>query len=345
VTLALAAALGCAGCASAESTHTIARVGGVAITTATLAHRMAIVAPEHVVPDPPRYTACIARLRSITPHGLTAGLARECRDEYAALKREALDHLISSQWLIGEASGEGLGVSDQAVAHRLQQKKASFANGSAEDQESLTVTARTPADLEFETRTELAKERIRQALAQHEPKVTRAQTVAYYRRNISRYRTWEQRRFYIVENLESAASARRLTSEFACGEKHIAAMSLRESLDRRNLAGYTGEKRRIADAIFAAKPHVVAEPVELNHYYFLFEVTRVTPAYVKPLAQVRAAIARQLADEAQKRRLVRFVTAWRTRWIAKTDCSPGYVIQKCAQYNGHRVPEDPHGLN
>lgn len=325
-------AVGCSAGASNGDGGVIARVGGATITSATLAHWMKVFAPERIVPDPPGYTTCVARLEVITPQGLPAALEGECRHEYTALRQQTLEYLISSKWTIGEARDEGLGVSARDVARALEQKQASYPNGEPEFRETLTATARTLADLEHEIEVELSSARIRQNFIEHQPTVTQAQVADYYSQHMRRYRVSERRYFYIVEAIKSEAEARRLRREFERGEKSIADLSLHESLERRYLAGYTGEKRKIADVIFAAKRHAISAPVDLGGMYFLIDITRITPAYVKPLARVSASIERQLAGEAQHRAFARFSQAWQRKWIGSTDCSPGYVVRKCRQY-------------
>ncbi len=63
------------------------------------------------MPEPPNYTACIAHLAKIAPKPAkgqkaptTAQLKTECETQYKALQQEVLGFLISSQWVIGEAS-------------------------------------------------------------------------------------------------------------------------------------------------------------------------------------------------------------------------------------------------
>jgi len=92
-------------------------------------------------------------------------------------------------------------------------------------------------------------------------------------------------------------------------------------------------------AIFAARPHVVVGPLPLFGHYAVFEVTRIVPSRRQPLAQARSSIERQLAGEQQRQTLARFISAWRARWIAKTDCQPQDVMQKCRQYHGPLAPE------
>jgi hypothetical protein len=339
VALPILALTACGGAGAARN-KAIVRVANSDLPAATLDHWIALLAPQHVVPTPPGYTACIARLSRLTPHSGAAQLKSECERQRRALVQRALDFLIAGDWLTGEASHLGVGVSNQEVAQGLARRKRTFPNGEVEFGESLKAIGYTPPDVELEVELELAAENIRRSLQRSEPGITQGQVAAYYARNIRRYLISERRRIYIAENLKGAAAARRLVAEVNRG-KSLAEVSLDESFQRREIVLFQGEKRTILEAIFAATPHVVAKPVELNHLYFVFEVTHVTPTHLESLASVSRSIARQLADEQRRRTLAGFISTWRRKWIAQTDCSAGYVVQKCRQYTGPIAPEDP----
>jgi hypothetical protein len=316
------------------------RVGQVAISKAAVDHWMVVFAPQHIVLEPPGFGACVGHLQRLQANLSHAQLLEECARQYRAVRQQALGFLISADWLSGEAGARGSGVSDAEVRQSIEKRRASFPNGEAEFQESLKAISHTQPDLELEIRSELAAQKLRRSLQAAEPQITQAQIAAYYKQHIGRYHLSERRRFYIVENLKSAAAARRLAGEMTRG-RSIAQTSLNESYQRSEIAQFHGEKRTILEAIFAAKPHVIAKPVELNHLYFLVEVTHVTPARLRPLAEVRQSIARKLVDSRRRRSLARFVNAWRKKWVARTDCQPVYVVQKCRQYRGPAAPEDP----
>lgn len=320
----------------------VIRVGEGGIKNATIAHWMSVMAPQHILPIPPHYVACVSQQRKVKPQSSTADLQQVCRQQYQAVRHEALAFLISSHWLIGEASNEGIGVSSKEVEQRLQQKEKSFPAGASEFRESLRAIAHTTADVRLELEAELAAEKLRRRLVDAEPKISRTEVAARYRRDIRNFHIPERREFDIAENFPTAALARRQMREAEAG-KHL--QSLRESLLRKSFSDYSGEKRIIYEAIFKARPHVVTGPIRLNHFYFLIRVTRIIPAHVESLARVSRAIEKKLVDERRQRNLAAFVAAWRKRWIARTDCDAGYVVQKCRAYAGSKTPEEPTTLN
>jgi PPIC-type PPIASE domain len=183
--------------------------------------------------------------------------------------------------------------------------------------------------------------RIRQALAQREPKITQTQIDRYYAQNKQRYERPERRSIAIVEHLptEDAARAVLRTAKL---RKKLPRSAIQESLDEPNLAEVIPEKKATVKAIFTAKPHVLVGPVMLNNLYAVFEVTHIKPSTRQPLNEVESSIEQQLATEQQRRVLAGFIAAWRQRWRAQTDCNPGYVVERCRQYNGTKAPENPY---
>jgi hypothetical protein len=146
---------------------------------------------------------------------------------------------------------------------------------------------------------------------------------------------------------------RRAAPEQGCGEarpepvvqrKNLAQVAIHETLDETNLARVEPHKKAILRAIFAARPHVLVGSLPLKRKWCFFEVTRVIPAAMKPLAQVRPAIERRLASAQQQRTLTGLISAWRWKWIARTD-SARYVIQKCRNCRGPKTLEDPIAVN
>jgi foldase protein PrsA len=336
----VAAAAALAGCGGGGARPAVvARIGGQPISKTSLTHWMFVLAPQHVVPDPPHYAACIARLKALAPRSVAATSAAECRKQHRALTQRALAFLVSTAWLVGEAADKGLRVSAAEVERRLEQKRRSFPNGEAEFQDSLKAIAHTLGDLKLEVEAELATGKIRQAIAESEPQITQTQLVAYYTRNLARYHTSERRYFDLVQTFMPGPNAKREIEEAVRG-KSLAQVGRHESLRRSQVAGFRGKENTLG-AVFAARPHVVTGPLLQDGHYFIFEVTRVVPPRRVPFASVRRSIARQLAGEQRRPTLARFISAWRRKWIARTDCARGFAIQKCRQYGGPPAPEDP----
>jgi foldase protein PrsA len=331
-----AAAVVLAGCGGGGSGRVAVRVAGSPITAATVAHWMSVLATEHHVPDPPSYAGCVHRQEALALQSVKAGLKEECRRQYGELRQRALDFLIAAHWLTGEAAAQGLHAGGREAAQRLQggPKPSILQSGGT-----------TAADERLAVEAELASAKIRQALVGRLPRSTHTQIAGYYHAHIARYKHPEVRDTYIVEHLSSMAQAARLRREVASGTRDIRNLGLREMVDEPHPVNAVPGKAALARAIFAARPHTVSSLLLFDREPAFFEVMHVTPGYVQPLAQVERSIEGQLAGELQRRTLSQFVGEWRRRWIARTDCKPGYVVQKCRQYRGPRTAEDSLALS
>jgi foldase protein PrsA len=339
IALLLATVAGLTACGgSAHGSRTIARAGQSPITENSLMHWITVLAPQHVPVEPSRYSACIAYQRTLTPRSTVRQLREQCQHQYVTLRSQALGYLISSAWLTGEAQRQGIAVSRREVEQRLVERRRSFLRD-AEFKESIDAIGHTIADVELEITRELAAQKIEQRLSEEHPRLTSADIVGYYRHHIARFKLPERRYFDIVENIHSLAEAQKLTRELAHG-RSLEGISIRESVSRTEYETVQGEKRTIYKAIFNTRQNTLSPPVLINGYYFLVKVTSTTPARTQPLAEVEGTIGKRLRAESQRRALTAFIKTWRRRWSAKTNCYPGYVIQKCRQYAGPRIPED-----
>lgn len=331
---------GLAGCgAAAQRTAVVARVGGTAITNVELAHWMAVLASQHAVPDPPRFTACLARARQLAP-AARSPLAT-CRREYQALEQRALNTLIAARWLIDEANEEGVGVSASESQRLLGARRSQFPTARS-FAESLKATDETTADVELELRAERASAKLREKLRKAEPAASAPEVAAYYRRHIRTFTHPERRTFYIVEALRSGAAARRRRREILL-HRDIASIALHESMQR---TGHSLSAPIVVKAIFDSRPGELVGPLEVKpRLYYLIEVDHVTPPYVQSLAQATRAIEAQLARERWRSTLARFAGAFSAKWVARTDCSAGHVVSRCRQYAGRRTVEPAPGFS
>lgn len=320
----IVAAAGLSACGGDSHDAAVARIGGVAITQATIDHWMSVLAPRRVVPR----------------EGL----------QHQALEQHALGFLISSQWQIDEAAERGMKVSSSEVRAQLAKKKRQqFSGGEAEFDEVLKATGQTSADLMLETAAELASAKLHQMVVGGLPPISEAEIASYYDRHRQRFAVPERRELEIT-NRKTAAAAEIVRREWAAGRR-LASTSKRYWVELPSSSSEADESPalRLAareaiqreHAIFSAKPNVVTGPVRLRVDYYVFEVKKILPATHVPLAQVKDAIGKQLAQERERRALAAFIKEWRARWTARTDCGSGYVMQKCRRYAGTRTPEDP----
>lgn len=336
---------GCGAATPAQSDRTaltVARIGDRAVTSATLEHWMRVLAPSHLVPLPPRFAACVARLRS--RGGSQNAREATCSRQREELVQSTLDFLIAGDWLLGEAKARGLLPSAGEVRRRLKRERAALS--STEFHEVLTSIGETLGDRELEIETGLARRKLRAELRRSLPKVSLSEALAAYSSDRSHYHTSERRYFLLVETnpVRKERNAIRRIHE-VLRLKNLAGVGLHESLLRREVAGYEGTDTNVLGAIFAARAHVMTGPLLQDGHRFVFEVTRIVPPQRVPFVRVHKAIEKALLAKRWRAVYDRFISVWRSKWLARTYCAPGYVVSRCRQYKGRVAPEDPLGAS
>ncbi len=338
---------------------------------------MAESSAKRVLPVPPAFSGCIARLEVLPATPVVGGgrasraqLKVDCEEAYKALLSRVLGRLISAEWVIGGAGELDIVAGDAEVRKSLQASLDEQFSSQAAFERFLRESGENVPDLLFAEREFILGNGIRAAVNARIGPVTPARVVGYYRENLSQFAVAEQRDLGFIRT-KSAGLAGRVERELRSGVS-FASVARRFAgeqpvyADDGLLAGlepHVFAEQALNDAIFGARAHVVSGPVRLDlrpgfdfrserdieniDGYYVFEVQSIKPAYVRPFAQVRAMIAKQLPVILEKRAIAKFIASWRRRWAAKTDCSPGFVIRKCRQYKPTpgEIPEDAYTLN
>jgi foldase protein PrsA len=339
-----------------EPNAVVARVGGYAITRAQFVPRMLAQKKSTgpYAPVPPDFTACIAHLKATAAatgesasKSSLANLTTQCRGEYEGLEQNALEPLITDQWVIGGAAEEGVAVSQREVEAEIKNDEK---GQSQEVARELAATGRTAADWALEMRAFLLGEKIRDVFIKQTSHVSQAQIARYYDEHESLYEVPESRELEIV-HANGKSEALKAKKELAGGESFA---TVAKTLPEPALFSKAGviaayepdlyHQAPLNNAILAAKPNVLSGPVRIFLGYYVFEVKRIVPAVVKPLAQVEDTIRQALPKLLYKRAFAAWVKSWRRRWVARTDCRPGFVVVNCRQF-GPPLEEDPYTLN
>ncbi|HEV7527923.1 MAG TPA: peptidylprolyl isomerase [Solirubrobacteraceae bacterium] len=255
--------------------------------------------------------------------------------QHGAPRQRALSLLISMAWISGEAAREHIVVPARVVNRELAERQE--ANGKAEFQGELRASGETVADVKREIRAELEATAIRERLTSQGSHVTRAEIVSFYRLHGDLFVVPEERDAELIEDLPSSSAATALVGRIGTGSR-FAKRALKEALVRsRGGTSNPQDIQSVTNAIFAARPGVVSKPMRLNHAWTVFLVRKVKPAKPKPLTEVRGEVVQRLTAIRLREITMRFEKEYENRWAARTSCSAGYVVRKCAQYAGKPV--------
>jgi foldase protein PrsA len=341
--------------------NAVLTVNGNAITKTTFSHWMGVAAsttaastaataPKPVIPEPPKYSACIAHLLATTPKPAkgtsaptTAQLKSECEQQYKSLQEEVLGFLISSEWVLGEANALGVKISDKEVKKRFEAIRTEQFPKSTEFERFLKSSGQTISDLLLRVKLNLLSAKIQQKVVKAKTKVTQAQIEKYYAANPERYGVPEKRNLEIILT-KGEAEASAAKKEVESG-KSFASVAKAKSIDPTTkakggvLTGIVkGEEQKSLDtAIFSASPHVLTGPVKTVFGYYVFEVTGTVAGTKQTLAQAQSSIKQQLTATQQQGALSKFVKEFKKKWTAKTDCRSGYVVIDCKQYKAPKT--------
>jgi foldase protein PrsA len=334
-----------AGCGGVPG-NAVATVDGDPITKSTFNHWVDVAAKsggqQTSVPKPPDYEACIATKRKALPKPAKgqpkttdAQLKTQCKQEYAALRDQVLQLLISFKWIQGEAKAQKVKVTDAEVKKQFDtQKKASFPK-EADYQKFLKDSGQSQEDIMMRVKLDVLSNKIREKVTKGKDKVTDADVQAYYDKNKARFAQPERRDLLVVLT-KTQAQAQKAKAALEGGQS-FAAVAKKYSIDQASksqggkLPGVAkGQQEKALDAaVFSAKKGVLVGPVKTQFGYYVFKVTKVTPASQQSLAQAKTTIKQLLASQKQQKALDTFVKDFQKKWKDKTDCREGYRTQDC----------------
>jgi foldase protein PrsA len=349
--------------------NAVVSVNGNPISIATFNHWLAVAAnsssasaaapgqtaPKAVVPDPPTYKACIAHLEATAPKPAkgqpkptAAALKTQCEQQYTALKQQVLGYLISADWVIGEASDQGVKVTDNEVKKQFAQIKNQQFPKEADFQKFLSNTGYTVSDVLLRVKLDLLSQKIQQKISKDAgKKPTQKEISAYYEQHKSQYGQPERRNIQIILT-KTQAQAEKAKKEVESG-KSFASVAKSSSIDPVSKAAGGSlpgvvkgqEEKALDEAVFKAKLNVLGGPIKTPFGYYVYEVKKTLPPNQQPLSKVQSSIQQQITAQKSQKALSEFVKNFRKKWTARTDCRSGYSVQDCKSYKAPKTSSLP----
>ncbi|MEA2169258.1 MAG: foldase protein PrsA, partial [Solirubrobacteraceae bacterium] len=303
-------------------------------------------------PDPPGYVKCIAAKRAALPKPAKgqptttdAQLKTQCDSEYKAIQQQAMQLLISYDWLVGEAKDQGITVTDADVQKQFEtQKKASFPK-EADYQKFLTTSGQSEADILMRVKLDVLSNKIREKITAGTDQVADADITKYYNANKARFAQPERRDLLVVlTKTQDAADKAKAAIQ---GGTAWAKVAKKYSIDQASKAqggklaavAKGQQEKALDDAVFSAKKNVLTGPIKTQFGYYDFKVTTITPASQQTQAQASATIKQLLTSQNQQKALDDFVKMFTTKWTSQTVCKEGYKTTDCA--NGPKPTPTP----
>jgi foldase protein PrsA len=337
--------------------NSVAKVGDTSITKDNFNHWLKIAAissqgqtdPDVAagkktaqIPDPPDYKQCVAEKEKTAPKPAkgqpaptTAQFKQQCATEYTSLRDQVLQFLISAQWIVGEAKDQGIKVTDAEVNKQFETTKKQSFPKEADFQKFLKSSGMGLDDLKFRVKVQALSDKLRTKVTKGKDTVTQAQIAAYYNKNKSRFAQPERRDLRIVLT-KTKAKADQALAALNSGQSY-ASVAKKYSIDQASknqggklLAVAKGQQEKaLDDAVFKAPKGKTEGPVKTQFGYYIFDVSKITPASQQTLTQATPTIKQLLQSQHQQTALDDFVKDFQKRWKDKTNCRHGYVTQDC----------------
>jgi foldase protein PrsA len=293
-----------------------------------------------VVPDPPDFTECVdQKKQQPVPPGSKKptddDLKKQCEQEFDSLKQQVMQFLISAEWIQQEADKRDIEVSDEEVQKQFEdQKKQSFPN-EKQYQQFLKTSGQTEEDLLFRVKLDVLSTKVRDEIIDDVDEVTDEDISNYYNDNKERFSQPERRDLNVVltktedkanqakQALESGQSFKDVAKEFSIDEAS-------KSQGGKLPAVAEGQQEKaFDDAIFSADKNELTGPVKTQFGWYVFEVTKVTPASQQSLDDAKETIKSLLRSENEQKALDDFIQGFQEDYTEKTHCADDYVVQEC----------------
>ena len=343
-------------CGSDVPGNSVAKIGDQSIRKTTFDHWMQIAAvsqagqaspnttgtPKAQIPDAPSFTKCVATKKASAakpakgqPEPTEAQLKGQCQQEYNTLRDQVLEFLIRGNWIEQETSKQKVAVSDKEVQKQIDAAVKQAFQNPGDFQKFLQRSGLTQADVFYQQRNQLLQQKLTEKVTKAQGKVTDAQIAAYYNKNKAKFATPERRdlRIVLTKTQAKAAQAKRALQSGQSWKSVTKKFSIDQASKAQGgkLAAVAKgqQEKALDDAVFSATKNKLTGPVKTQFGFYVFKVTKVTPASQQSLDQAKTTIKQLLASQAQQKSLDTFVKGFRKKWKDKTDCRSGYVTADC----------------
>jgi foldase protein PrsA len=271
-------------------------------------------------------------------------------DKYEELKKAALDEILDTIWIQGEAEELGIAVTPKQIATELAQIKKTNFKTPAEYKKFLKTSRFTKADVLDRVKLQLLSTQIQEAISKNAPPASEDEIAAYYdTAKDTQYTTAESRDVRVAVNKskakieaakaalekdDSPASWKKVATKYSEDPTTKSKGGLQPALTEELLAS----QEELKEAVFGNPTGVIVGPLEIQGKFFVIEVEKLNPAKVKALAEVSAEIKSQLTQQVAQEVFSDFVAEYQSKWQSRTFCADDFATERCANYKGSGHP-------
>jgi foldase protein PrsA len=349
----IALAVSACGSSSGSATGgTVATVAGNPISTRAFDHWMFVAAqgqaaqspgqPVIVPNDPPNFTKCITQVRAQIPtlkKTAAKTLKADCGQLFTQLSGQVMDFLIKAYWYQADAHRLGIKITTAQVNKALDTAKKAQFSTAAQFNAFLKTSGQTQQDILFRVR---VNQIFAKLSARHPTKVTTAAIAAYYASHKSQFGSPESRNLKVVlAKTQADASAARSAlqkgqSWDAVAKKYSTDPTTKNKGGVLNGVTKGQQDAALTTAAFAAPLNKLEGPVKAQFGYYILEVTKITAATQRSLAQSTALIKQTLTSQLATSAQTAVDNQAKKDWLKKTTCKKLYSMADC---NGYKAPK------
>ena len=296
------------------------------------------------IPDPPAFTKCIAAKRTKDKKTLTSTLKNQCEKDWNDAKTQVMTSLIQQKWYQLEAKDRGIVITPAMVQQRFQALKQQSFPKAADYQKFLAQTGQTQDDINRLVLTSMYQEKIN-AQANKVPAVTQKQIEDEYNKNKKNYSQPASRDLNLVFNAKKAqADAAKAALNSGTAFPAVAKKYSQDTASKQNGGKFPGVTKgqfesTLDNAVFSAKKGAIVGPIKTQYGYYVFQVTKITPAKQQTLQQASAQIKQTLQSQKQQAATTQFQQDFQDKWRKKTVCAKLYLVELCR--NGPKPKKQP----
>jgi len=288
--------------------------------------------------------------RSIDRAGASSGkkAPKPGTKKYEELQNSAMTELIEGVWIRGEAEELEVSVTDKQVEDELKTiKKQNFPTEAAYEK-FLKKSNFTEEEVNELVELQLLTSKIRETVNAEAPKPSSSEIDDYYEaEKSSQFTTKESRDVRIILNedeaeVEAAKKALEADNSPASWKKVAAKYSTDPTSKTKGglQKGVTEEflQGKLKEAIFGSATGELAGPLKFEKNWLLVEVVKLNPGKVQTLAEAKSQIEGTLGQEKEQEYLAEFAADFQSKWLSRTRCADGFLMERCSNYVGSGHP-------
>jgi foldase protein PrsA len=243
-----------------------------------------------------------------------------------------MQFLIEGYWDQLEGNRQHIKITDAQVQKAFTAAKATSFSSTAQFQSFLSQTGQTMSDILFRFRINQIAAKL---AAKEKTNVTPAAIQQYYNTHRSQFGTPETRdiRIVLTKTAAQAEAAKRALASGHSWNKVAKQYSIDPTSKNTGglLVGVTKgqEDTALDQASFSASVNKVLGPVHGQFGYYVFEVTKITPATQQSLTQATPLIRQTLVSEQTTTAQNAVTKTLREHWKAQTSCRSEFAISDC----------------